>query len=84
MTPFREAVFAVVKKIPKGETLTYKDVAERIGNPKASRAVGGALKINFDPAIPCHRVICSGGSIGGYNRGVEKKRSLLRAEGVDI
>jgi len=78
--PFREKVFVVVQKIPRGKTLTYKEVARRAGNPKAARAVGAILKTNFDPRIPCHRVIRSNGSIGGYNRGVDKKKKLLNEE----
>ncbi|MEK7087831.1 MAG: MGMT family protein, partial [Patescibacteria group bacterium] len=64
---FRERVFAVVKKIPAGCVLTYKDVAHRTGAPLAARAVGGILKGNYDPRIPCHRVIRSDGTPGGYN-----------------
>jgi O-6-methylguanine DNA methyltransferase len=56
---FRKRVFGVVKKIPKGSVLTYKEVAKRAGSPKAFRAVGSILKANFDPTISCHRVIKS-------------------------
>jgi len=80
---FREKVFAVVKKIPKGKVLTYKQVAEKIGSPRAFRAVGSALKTNFDPTIPCHRVIKSDGGLGSYNRGgTAQKRKNLLAEGA--
>jgi len=78
--PFRERVFAVVRKIPRGKTLTYKEVARRAGNEKASRAVGAVLHTNYDPAIPCHRVVRSDGLVGGYNRGVRTKRRMLRGE----
>ncbi|MEK7505215.1 MAG: MGMT family protein, partial [Patescibacteria group bacterium] len=71
---FKEKVFAVVGKIPKGKVLTYKQVAERAGSPRAARAVGSILKNNFDPAIPCHRVIRSDGGMGGYNRGGKNKK----------
>lgn len=82
MKTFREKVFDVVAKIPKGEVLTYKEVATKTGSPKAFRAVGSALKTNYDPKIPCHRVIRSDGSLGNYNRGGEKsKRRILRSEG---
>ena len=85
MTTFRERVFVVVKKIPKGNVLTYKEVAKRAGSARACRAVGSALKANFDPAIPCHRVIKSDGSLGNYNRGGSThKRKILLAEGVSI
>jgi|GEM_PF-1802797 O-6-methylguanine DNA methyltransferase len=56
---FRQKVFAVVRKIPRGNVLTYKEVARHVGSPRAFRAVGSALKTNFDPRIPCHRVIKS-------------------------
>jgi len=76
----KENVFAVVKNIPEGGTLTYKQVAKLIGRPKAYRAVGNILHTNYDPAIPCHRVIRSDGKTGGYNRGTEQKKEMLEAE----
>lgn len=79
---FRSQVFEVVQKIPRGKTLTYKQVAERAGSPKACRAVGSILSKNFDPKIPCHRVIRSDGRLGGYNRGAEKKKDILKKEGA--
>ncbi len=82
---FKEKVFAVVGKIPKGKVLTYKQVAERAGSPRAARAVGSILKNNFDPAIPCHRVIRSDGGMGGYNRGGKnKKLEILKKEGARV
>lgn len=78
---FQEKVYGVVKKIPKGQVLTYKEVAKRIGNPKAFRAVGNILNKNFDPQVPCHRVIRSDGKLGGYNRGDKRKIELLKKEG---
>ena len=81
---FSERVFKVVRAIPSGKTFTYGEVARRAGNPKATRAVGAILKTNFDPKIPCHRVIRSDGNPGGYNRGEKRKCALLRAEGVVI
>jgi len=80
MTTFKEKVFAVVKKIPKGETMTYKEVARKAGNSKASRAVGAILHTNYDKSIPCHRVIRSDGKLGGYNRGKAKKKAILDKE----
>lgn len=77
---FRDAVFAVVAVIPAGTVLTYKEVAIRAGNPLAARAVGSILKTNFNPAIPCHRVVRSDGTLGGYNRGVRRKVALLARE----
>ena len=82
METFTEKVYDVVKKIPKGKVLTYKEVAKKAGNEKASRAVGNILHKNFDPSIPCHRVIRSDGKFGGYNRGMESKKELLIKEGV--
>lgn len=79
---FTEKVLAVVRKIPKGKVMTYKEVAKRAGSAGASRAVGSILKQNFDPAIPCHRVIRSDGIAGEYNRGRSQKLELLRAEGA--
>lgn len=80
MKTFTEKVYGVVRKIPKGKTLTYKEVARRAGNEKAVRAVGNILNKNFDPNIPCHRVIRSDGKTGGYNRGAEKKKKILEKE----
>jgi O-6-methylguanine DNA methyltransferase len=77
---FQAKVYAVVKKISKGKTMTYKQVAQRIGRPRAYRAVGNALNKNYDPAIPCHRVVRSDGTIGGYNRGSQKKKDILAKE----
>ncbi len=77
---FKQAVFRIVKKIPKGSVLTYGEVAKKIGKPRAARAVGAVLKTNFDPKIPCHRVIRSDGRLGGYNRGIENKKRILDEE----
>lgn len=79
---FREKVFDVLRSIPRGSTMTYKQVATKAGKPTASRAVGSIIGTNYDPKIPCHRVIRSDGGIGGYNRGVAKKRALLKQEGA--
>ena len=79
---FSQLVYEVVKKIPKGQTLTYKQVAEKCKRPKAFRAVGNILNKNFDPKIPCHRVIRSDGRTGGYNRGEKQKVLRLKKEGV--
>lgn len=82
MVNFRSRVLAVVAKIPKGSTMSYKEVAVAAGNAKASRAVGAIMKTNFNPDIPCHRVIRSDGKVGGYNRGVQKKIERLKEEGA--
>ena len=82
---FTEKVRAIVRKIPKGKTMTYKEVAAKAGAPGAARAVGSIMKANYDEDIPCHRVIRSDGVIGQYNRGgPEAKLKKLRAEGVKI
>ena len=77
---FKKQVLSVVTKIPKGKTLTYKDVAIKAGRAKAYRAVGNILNKNYNPSIPCHRVIRSNGALGGYNRGAENKKILLDEE----
>jgi len=78
---FKREVIKIVKKIPKGKVLTYKQVAEKAGKPKAWRAVGNILAKNKNPDVPCHRVIRSDGKIGSYNRGWKKKKELLKKEG---
>ena len=80
MKQFSKKVYEVVAKIPKGETLTYKEVARKAGSPNAYRAVGNILNKNYDPKIPCHRVIKSNGETGGYNRGRENKVKILKKE----
>lgn len=77
METFTDKVYGVVRKIPKGCTLTYKEVAIRIGKPKAYRAVGTVLSKNFNKDIPCHRVIRSDGGMGGYNRGGKEKKAII-------
>jgi len=79
---FKEKVFAIVRKIPKGKVLTYGEVAKLAGNPRAGRAVGSILSTNFNSDIPCHRVIRSDGKIGGYNRGAAEKIRRLKNEGA--
>lgn len=80
---FADRVRSVVRKIPKGETRTYKEVATAAGSPGAARAVGSVMRNNYVPDVPCHRVIKSDGSLGGYNRGgVKTKRDLLQTEGA--
>ena len=78
LTEFEKQVLEVVKKIPRGKVATYKEVAKAIGKPLAYRAVGNALAKNPYPIkIPCHRVIKSDLSLGGYSQGKEKKKKLL-------
>ena len=79
---FGDKVYKIVSKIPKGSFLTYKEVARLAGNPKAYRAVGNILNKNYNPAVPCHRVIRSDGKTGGYNRASQAKVLLLKKEGA--
>lgn len=80
-TDFEKAVWNALREIPYGETRTYKWLAEKIGKPSASRAVGRALSRNPIPIIiPCHRIIESDGSLGGYSGGIDIKRRLLDME----
>ncbi|MCH2473821.1 MAG: MGMT family protein [Gammaproteobacteria bacterium] len=84
-TNFQKKVWNEIKKIPKGRTTSYKQIAIAIGHPKAARAVANACGKNPNPIItPCHRVIASDGTIGGYSAegGVNTKRALLAKEGV--
>lgn len=81
MKTFREKVLSVVRTIPKGGSMTYKQVAMKAGNPKAARAVGAIMRTNYDPEIPCHRVVRSDGTLGSYNRGgATRKREILMEE----
>lgn len=80
-TEFDRRVWLVLKEVPYGETRTYKWLAEKVGKPSACRAVGQALSRNCLPILlPCHRIIESDGSIGGYSQGVDIKRRLLEIE----
>ena len=80
MTKFQKQVYEIVKKIPKGKVMTYKEVAKAVNRPRACRAIGNVLNKNTDPQMPCHRVIRSDGSIGGYRKGAKKKMELLKKE----
>jgi len=82
MSVFSEHVYKVVSQIPRGKVLTYKQVAEMAGHPLAYRAVGNILNKNRNKNIPCHRVIRSDGKVGGYNRGSEIKKQILKKEGA--
>lgn len=80
MISFKDRVLEVVRRIPKGSMMTYKEVATLAGSPRAYRTVGSIMKANHDKTVPCHRVIHSDGTLGEYNRGAEQKRLLLRRE----
>ena len=86
-TSFSEKVVKIVGRIPRGSLMTYREVAQRAGSPKAARAVGNILNRHYveclvrkKPTIPCHRVVRSDGKIGGYARGEKEKRRLLKKE----
>jgi len=82
-TEFQKEVWKVLRKIPYGQTLTYKAVALKIRRPKACRAVGNAVGKNPVPIIiPCHRVVREGGRLGGFALGIKIKKKLLKLEGV--
>jgi methylated-DNA-[protein]-cysteine S-methyltransferase len=79
---FNQKVWAVTARIPRGKVMTYRDVAKALGS-NGYRAVGNALNKNpYAPAVPCHRVIGSDGSLTGFAGGIEKKRALLQREGI--
>lgn len=81
---FTKRCYALLRHVPRGKVTTYKAIAEVLGT-KAYRAVGNAMNKNpCAPRVPCHRVVCSDGSIGGFARGVKKKAAMLRKEGVEI
>jgi methylated-DNA-[protein]-cysteine S-methyltransferase len=87
LTDFQRTVLRAVMRVPRGEVITYGALARVIGRPKAARAVGRALGSNPIPIIiPCHRVLASDGSLGGYSGrgGVRTKADLLRLEGVSL
>jgi len=84
---FQVKVWNYLKKIPKGKIVTYLDVAKAINKPKAVRAVANAIGKNpYAPKIPCHRVIRSDGSLGGYSGrgGIKTKKKLLKSEGISL
>jgi methylated-DNA-[protein]-cysteine S-methyltransferase len=82
-TPFQLRVWQELRRIPWGQAISYKELAQRVGSPKASRAVGQANAVNPIPLIiPCHRVIAADGGLGGYSSGLERKGWLLRHEGA--
>lgn len=84
MQRFKTRVYGAVKRIPPGTVLSYKEVARRAGFPRVWRAVGNILNQNCNSVIPCHRVIKSDGTVGGYRRGQKRKIELLKKEGVRI
>ncbi|MBO0719863.1 MAG: methylated-DNA--[protein]-cysteine S-methyltransferase [Blastocatellia bacterium] len=84
-TPFQQSVWAALRTIPAGKTLSYSSLAARIGKPAAVRAVGNANGANpISVVVPCHRVIGASGALTGYGGGIERKRWLLRHEAGSI
>ena len=82
-TPFQQRVWSALRELAYGETISYLELARRVGDPRAVRAVGGANGRNPIPVIvPCHRVIGADGSLTGFGGGIERKRWLLRHEGA--
>ena len=84
-TPFQKKVWKTLLQIPRGEVRTYAWIAQMIGSPKAMRAVGNAVGKNpLAPEVPCHRVVRTDGSLGGYSGrgGIKEKRRLLKKEGL--
>jgi len=80
-TAFQQRVWQALREIPAGETVSYAELAERVGAPNGARAVAGACAANaIAVAIPCHRVVRNDGSISGYRWGVERKAALLERE----
>jgi O-6-methylguanine DNA methyltransferase len=84
-TEFERNVLVATFKIPKGKVSTYKRIAEKIGKPRAYRAVANALHKNpLHPAVPCHRVVRSDGRFGGQKKAAESRRNLVEKEGVPV
>jgi len=81
---FDQKCYQLLLKVPPGKVTTYRELAHKLGT-RAYRAVGNAMNRNPDaPKVPCHRVVCSDGKIGGYAGGTRKKIQLLKAEGIEI
>jgi len=82
-TPFQRRVWAELRRIPFGATVSYGELARRVGSPGAARAVGQAVGANpILIVVPCHRAICASGALGGFSSGLDVKRWLLRHEAV--
>ena len=86
ITSFQKRVYEVVKRIPRGKVMTYKEVSQKTSRPRAWRAVGNVLNksASWRTKIPCHRVIKSNGRVGGYKNGTRNKIALLKKEGLKI
>jgi O-6-methylguanine DNA methyltransferase len=85
ITRFEKMAYGACRKIPVGRVSTYLEIAKHIKKPKSARSVGNALNKNpYAPVVPCHRVVKSDGSVGGFAFGGKKKVNLLKKEGVKI
>jgi O-6-methylguanine DNA methyltransferase len=85
LPPFHYRVYRILRSVPRGKVTTYRALARAAGSPRASRAVGSAMNRNpYAPAVPCHRVVRSDGSVGGFARGTREKARMLAKEGVEI
>jgi O-6-methylguanine DNA methyltransferase len=85
MKRFKEEVYRVTRKIPRGKVATYRQLARAAGRPRAYRAVGNILNVSPGmPRVPCHRVIRSDGRVGGFAGGPTRKTNLLKKEGVEV
>ena len=80
---FEQRCLSLLKLVPGGRVTTYAALADALGS-NASRAVGNVMRKNRDYSLPCHRVVCSNGRVGNYNRGARTKARMLRAEGIKI
>ena len=85
-TLFQSKVYAICSKVPKGRVTTYKEIGKKLGKDgMIYRAVGNALNKNpYAPKVPCHRVVASNGTLGGFAFSLEKKKKLLQKEGIKI
>lgn len=83
-TDFAARVLTAVRRVPPGRVATYGDIARLAGRPRAWRAVGTIMRTCADTRVPCHRVVASGGRLGGYGGNEPLKRALLRAEGIIV
>ncbi|MCK5878321.1 MAG: methylated-DNA--[protein]-cysteine S-methyltransferase [Holophagae bacterium] len=82
-TAFQTSVWSALQEVPYGQAVSYGDLAEQIGKPKAARAIGGAVGKNPIPIIiPCHRVLAAGGKLGGFTGGTDIKKWFLAIEGI--
>ena len=83
----RKLVYKILKQVPKGKVTTYKALAKAVGHPNGARAIGAIMRTNpYAPIVPCHRVVCSNGGLGGFDglRKLDKKVRILKEEGIIV